>query len=153
MNALLRDQAGTYPSRITSSPIRSLASRRSGGRGPAKIGRAASKHDGVQVEPIHIDQAELGQASRQSRPATSISPSSSAFRPRTAALDVTSTSVALGPTDFNVRDTTHFRWPRHAVANSRSSAPHSGCLVPVAHHFVHPAAVDAARLAAAWSMK
>jgi len=33
---LLRDQAGTYVNRITSAPIRSLATRRSGGRGPAK---------------------------------------------------------------------------------------------------------------------
>jgi hypothetical protein len=27
-----------------------------------------------------------------------------------------STSVALGPTDFNERDTTHFGWLRHAAA-------------------------------------
>jgi hypothetical protein len=31
--------------------------------------------------------------------------------------------VALGPTDFNVRDTTHFGWLRHAAAKSCSSAP------------------------------
>ena len=31
-------------------------------------------------------------------------------------------SVALGPTDFNERDTTHFRWLRHTAAKSRSSA-------------------------------
>ena len=34
----LRDQAGTYVNLIASSPIRSLATRRSGGRGPAKNG-------------------------------------------------------------------------------------------------------------------
>src|SRR5829696_8474288 len=34
----LCDQAGTYVSLIASSPIRSLAARRSGGRGPAKNG-------------------------------------------------------------------------------------------------------------------
>lgn len=34
----LRDQAGTYVNLITSSPIKSLATRRSGGRGPAKNG-------------------------------------------------------------------------------------------------------------------
>jgi hypothetical protein len=32
----LRDQAGTYVNLIASSPIKSLATRRSGGRGPAK---------------------------------------------------------------------------------------------------------------------
>jgi hypothetical protein len=33
-----RDQAGTYVNRITPSPINSLSTRRSGGRGPAKNG-------------------------------------------------------------------------------------------------------------------
>ena len=36
-----------------------------------------------------------------------------------------STSVALGPTDFNVRDTTHFGWLRHAAAKSCASAPNA----------------------------
>src|SRR5436190_240986 len=60
-----------------------------------------------------------------SGPATSISPSSSALSPRITPLTSCSTSVALGPTDFNERDTTHFGWPRHAAANLRSSALHS----------------------------
>jgi hypothetical protein len=34
----LRDQAGTYVNLIASSPTKSLATRRSGGRGPAKNG-------------------------------------------------------------------------------------------------------------------
>jgi len=29
--------------------------------------------------------------------------------------------LALGPTDFNERETTHFGWFRHAVAKARSS--------------------------------
>ena len=36
-----------------------------------------------------------------------------------------SISVALGPTDFNELETTHFGWHRHAAAKSRSSASHS----------------------------
>ena len=32
-----------------------------------------------------------------------------------------STSVALGPTDFNMRDTTYFGWLRHAAAKSWST--------------------------------
>lgn len=36
-----------------------------------------------------------------------------------------STSVALGPGDFNERDTIHFSRLRHAAAKSCSSAPQS----------------------------
>ena len=49
-----------------------------------------------------------------------------AFSPRITASRSFSTRVALGPTDFNERDTTHFGWLRHAAAKSRSSTPHSG---------------------------
>jgi hypothetical protein len=31
-----------------------------------------------------------------------------------------STSLALGPTDFNERETTHFGWLRHAAAKAVS---------------------------------
>jgi hypothetical protein len=40
--------------------------RRSGGGGPAK-GLAVAKHDGVQVDPVVVNQAKLGEASRQIR--------------------------------------------------------------------------------------
>ena len=70
----LRDWAGTYVNLITSSPITSLATRRSGGRGASEEWLAATKHDGVEVEPILIDKTKFGQASRQFRSATLISP-------------------------------------------------------------------------------
>ena len=54
-------------------------------------------------------------------PATSISPSRSAFSLRIAPSRSSATSVALGPTDFNVRETTHFGWFRHAAAKARDS--------------------------------
>src|ERR1043166_4042028 len=41
-------------------------------------------------------------------PATSISPSTSFFSLRTNASTFSPTSVAFAPTDFNVRETTHF---------------------------------------------
>ncbi len=57
-----------------------------------------------------------------------------------------STSVALGPTDFNVRDTTHFGWLRHAAAKSCSScAPIRAVFVPITHYLVHAATVHTAR--------
>src|SRR5205809_8147104 len=54
-------------------------------------------------------------------PATSISPARSAFSSRIAPSRSSSTSLALGPTDFNERETTHFGWFRHAAAKARSS--------------------------------
>src|SRR5213082_1320430 len=57
-----------------------------------------------------------------------------------------STSVALGPTDFNERDTTHFGWFRHAAAKSCSSATTLRTVfVPVTHYLVHAATVHTAR--------
>ena len=67
--------------------------------------------------------ARLVRLPAKSGPATSISPTGSAFSPRITASMSSSTSVALGPTDFNLRDTTHFGWLRHAAAKSCSSAP------------------------------
>src|SRR4029450_13647452 len=43
-----------------------------------------------------------------------------------AQFTIVSTSLALGPTDFNERETTHFGWFRHAAAKACSSATHSG---------------------------
>jgi hypothetical protein len=54
-----------YVNLITSSWIRSLATRRSGGRGPAKEWLATTKHDGVEVEAILINKTKVGQASCQ----------------------------------------------------------------------------------------
>src|SRR4249919_2757816 len=87
--------------------------------GSGEIWLAVTKHDGVQVDSILIDQAKSG-------PATSISPSRSAFSLRIAPSRSSSTSLALGPTDFNERETTHFGWFRHAAAKACSSASHSG---------------------------
>ena len=60
-----------------------------------------------------------------SGPATSISPSRSAFSSRIARSRSSSTSLALGPTDFNERETTHFGCFRHAAAKACSTASHS----------------------------
>jgi len=81
-------------------------------------------------------------------PSTSTSPSISALSLRIAASKSLEISVALGPTDLSVRDHDHFGWLRHAAAKSRSSAPIGALLVPVAHHLVHRATVDAAGEAA-----
>ena len=60
-----------------------------------------------------------------------------------------STSVALGPTDFSERDTTHFGWLRHAATKSRSStSPLRTIFVPIAHGLIQAATVDTAGQAA-----
>ncbi len=95
--------------------------------GPGEIGLAVTKHDGVQVDSILIDQAKLGEALRQVRASNfnlprRARPSARGSLPQ----DHPSTSLALGPTDFNVRETTHFVCFRHAAAKACSSAFHSG---------------------------
>ena len=96
--------------------------------GSGKIWFAVTKHDGVQVDSILIDQATFGEAVRQAGPATSISPPPPAFSSRIAASRSSSTSLAMGPTDFNERETTHFRWsatptqrrvPLHPIRDDR----------------------------------
>src|SRR5512138_3730285 len=80
-------------------------------------------------------------------PATSISPSRSAFSSRIAASRSSSTSLALGPTDFNERETTPFR----LVSPRRREGvflciPFGMIVVPVTHDLIHLATVDTARL-------
>ena len=77
-----------------------------------------TKHDGVQVDSILIDEAKFGEALRQVRASDFDFPSRSAFSSRIAPSRSSSTSVALGPTDFNERETTHFGWFRHAAAKA-----------------------------------
>ena len=112
------------PDHILANPIISHKAERRPGSG--EIWLAVTKHDGVQVDSILIDQAKVGQALRQARAGNSISPSRSAFSSRITPSRLSSTSLALGPTDFNERETTHFGCLRHAAAKACSSASHSG---------------------------
>src|SRR5882724_7779920 len=78
----------------------------------------------------------------RSGPETAISPTSRAFRPRITASMSSSTSVALGPTDFNERDTTHFGWRRRELVLLRT--PLRTVFVPITHGLVHAATVHTA---------
>ena len=89
-----------------------------------------TKHDGMEVELILINETKVGQASCQVRSANFNFSSELAFSPRMTASMSSATRVALGPTDFNERDTTHFRWLRHASANSRRSGSSQDGLRP-----------------------
>ncbi len=86
---------------------------------------AATKHDGAQVESILINETKLGQASCQVWSGNVNLPGLLSLQSAYHRLDVIPgpprsfpTSVALGPTDFNERDTTHFGLLRHSAAKS-----------------------------------
>ena len=99
------------------------AERRSG---PGEIWLAVTKHDGVQVDSILIDQAKFGEAVRQVRASNFDLPVAPGLQLADRARKIILTSLALGPTDFNDRETTHFGWFRHAAAKACSSVSHSG---------------------------
>ena len=76
---------------------------------------AATKHDGVEVELILINNTKVGQASCQVRSANFNLPVELSLQPTYRRSKPSLTSVALGPTDFNERDTTHLGWDTRAT--------------------------------------
>ena len=133
------------PDHILANPIMSHKAERRPGSG--EIWLAVAKHDGVQVDSILSIRPSSVRLCARSGPATSISPSRSAFSSRIAPSRSSSTSLALGPTDFNERETTHFGWFRHAAAKALFlGIPFRMIVVPVTHDLIHLATVHAARL-------
>ena len=92
----------------------------------SEIRLAVTKDDGMQVDSIFIDQAKFGEAVRQVRASDFDLPVAFGLQLADRGLKITLESLALGPTDFNERETTHFGWFRHAAAKACSSASHSG---------------------------
>ena len=112
------------PDHVLANPLMSdQAERRPG---PGEIWLSVTKHDGVQVDSVLIDQAKFGQALRQVRAGNFDLPVAPGLQFADRAPRSPSTSLALGPTDFIERETTHFGRFRHAAAKARSSAFHSG---------------------------
>ena len=97
--------------------------------GSGEVWRAVTKYDRVQVDPILIDQATFGEAVRQVRARNFDLSVAVGLQLADRALEIILNgrmSVALGPTDVNEPETTHFGWFRHAAAKACSSASHSG---------------------------
>ena len=94
--------------------------------GSGEIWLAVTKHDGVKVDSILIDQAELSEAVRQVRAGNFDLPSALGLQRADRSLERTVDKRGVGPTDFNERETTHFGCFRHAAAKACSSAVHSG---------------------------
>ena len=63
-----------------SSPTRSVATRRSGGRARGEIWLAAAEHERPKVEMILVDETEIGEAPRQIGSGDVDGPLTSAFR-------------------------------------------------------------------------
>src|SRR5512138_382988 len=82
----------------------------------------------------------------KSGPATSISPSRSAFSLRIAPSRSSSTSLALEPTDFNERDDPFRLVPPRRREGVLRCIPFRMIVVPVTHDLIHLATVHAARL-------
>jgi hypothetical protein len=70
----------------------------------------------------------------------------SAFSSRIAPSRSSSTSVALGPTDFNERETTHFGWPPRRREGVLLCIPLRMIVVPIMHDLIHLATVHTACL-------
>src|ERR1700733_9847934 len=113
-----RDQAGTYVSLTASSPTGSAAISRRGGLAPAKYGLPPPRTNGGEEKRYSSMRPRSVRHPASSGPATSISPSTSAFSRRTNASTSPATSVAFAPTDLSERDTTHFGRARHTAAKS-----------------------------------
>src|SRR5262245_22859655 len=94
--------------------------------GSGEIWLAVTKHDGVQVDSILIDQAKFSKAVRQVWAGNFDLPVALGLELADRTLKNILNKPALGPTDFNERETTHFGWFRHAAAKACSSASHSG---------------------------
>ena len=94
--------------------------------GSGEIWLAVTKHDGVQVNSILIDQTKFGEALRQVRASNFDLPIALSLQLADRALKIILDKHGVGPTDFNERETTHFGWFRHAAAKACSSASHSG---------------------------
>ena len=121
---LSRTRHVDQPDHILANPVISHKAERRPGSG--EIWLALTKHDGVQVDPILIDQAKFGEAVRQCRAGNFDLPVTLGLQRADRALKIILNRVALGPTAFNERETTHFGWFRHAAAKACSSASHSG---------------------------
>ena len=94
--------------------------------GPGEIWFAVTKHDGVQVDSILINQAKFGEASRQVRASNFDLPVALGLQHADRAVKIILNERGVGATDFNERETTHFGWFRLATAKACSSTSHSG---------------------------
>src|SRR5687767_5761553 len=116
--------------------------------GPGEIWLAVTKHDGVQVNSILIDQAEFGEASRQVRAGNFDLPVAPGLQLADRALEIILNKPGVGADRLQrARDDPFRLVPPRRCEGVFLCIPFRMIVVPVAHDLVHVATVDTARLA------
>src|SRR6185369_198531 len=115
--------------------------------GPGEIWLAATKHDGVQVDSILIDQAKFGQAVGQIRASNFDLPVALGLQLADRTLEIIPNKPGVGADRLQRARDDPFRLvpPRRREGVFRC-IPFRMIVVPVTHDLVHVATVDAARL-------
>src|SRR5688572_14514332 len=115
--------------------------------GPGEIWLAVTKHDGVQVNSILIDQAEFGEASRQVRAGNFDLPVALGLQLADRALEIILNQPGVGADRLQrARDDPFRLLPPRRGEGAFICIPFRMLVVPVTHDLVHLATVDTARL-------
>ena len=144
VQAILSRNVG-QPDHILANPIMSHKAERR--PGPGEIWLAVTKHDGVQVDSILIDQAKFGQALRQLRASNFDLPVALGLQLADRALQIILNKPGVGADRLQrARDD-----PFRLISPRRREGvflcvPFRMIVVPVTHDLIHVATVDTARL-------
>src|SRR4029453_19597779 len=115
--------------------------------GSGEIGLAVTKHDGVQVDPIFIDQAKLGEALRQRRAGNLDLPAALGLQRTNRALEIVADKRGVGPDRLQrARDDPFRLVPPRRREGLFLCIPFRMIVVPVTHDLIHLETVDPARL-------
>ena len=115
------------PDHILSNPLMTHKAERRPGSG--EVWRAVTKHDGVQVDPILIDEAKLGEASRQVRASNFDLPGALGLERADRAFEIIPNECGVGadrrqrarddPISAASATPTRRRAPRHPIQDDR----------------------------------
>src|SRR5947207_13365204 len=133
------------PDHILANPIMSHKAQRRSGSG--EIWLAVTKHDGVQVASILIDQAKLGEDVRKVRASNFDLPVALGLQLADRALKITLNKHGVGADRLQRARDDPFRLvpPRRSV-RVFLCIPFRMIVIPVTHDLIHLATVDTARL-------
>src|SRR5688572_2493718 len=134
------------PDHVLADPIISHKAERR--PGPGEIWLAVTKHDGVQVDSILIDQAKLGEALRQVRASNFDLPVAFGLQLADRALKIILNEHGVGADRLQrARDDPFRLVPPRRREGVFLCIPFRTIVVPVTHDLIHLATVDTARLA------
>lgn len=133
------------PDHILANPIMSHKAERRPGSG--EIWLAVTKHDGVQVDSILIDQAKFGEAMRQVRASNLDLPVALGLQLADRALKITLNKPGVGADRLQrARDDPFRLVPPRRREGVFLCIPFRMIVIPVTHNLIHLATVDTARL-------